>query len=295
MTRIAFFFLVYLCLLGSQLRADEPRPPVRVAVVQLNSSKVGDFGAMLGYAKAAKDQGAEIVVYPEEAVFGWLNPKVFYEAQPIPGQAQAAFAAIAKQAGVWVATGLAERGPQIASNPTIYEVFDSGILIDSEGRLVLHYRQHNVIKNAFSECPIKYGSQGCSYTPGPLSDVEVVETPFGRISMLVCADAYTFDTSTLDALKSLRPKLVIIPWGVTAGSAAECGKTGFNATGFAAQAAAYLGSAYVVGANSVGSRPYGRFLPSWYCGTSGYATPRGKVGGVADDEQEMAIFDIPLQ
>ena len=189
MTRISFFLLVYLCLLAGHVRADEPRPAVRVAVVQLPSSRAGDFDTMLSYAKAAKSRGAEIVVYPEEAVFGWLNPTVFYEAQPIPGKAHAAFAAIAKEAGIWVATGLAERGLQIASDPATYEVFDSGILLDSQGRLVLHYRQHNVITNAFSECPIKYGSQGCSYTPGPLSDVKVAETPFGRIGMLVCADA----------------------------------------------------------------------------------------------------------
>ena len=211
MTRILLLLPIYLGVLAGHVWADEPRPAVRVAVVQLHSSKAGDFDAMLSYAKAAKSRGAEIVVYPEEAVFGWLNPKVFYEAQPIPGKAYAAFAAIAKEAGIWVATGLAERGPQIASHPSTYEVFDSGILIDSQGRLILHYRQHNVIKNAFSECPIKYGSQGCNYTPGPLSDVEVAVTPFGRIGMLVCADAYTYDTSTLDALKSMRPELVIIP------------------------------------------------------------------------------------
>jgi N-carbamoylputrescine amidase len=124
--------------------------------------------------------------------------------------------------------------------------------------------------------------------------VTVADTPFGRLGMLVCADAYTYDTSTLDALKALKPELVIIPWGVAAGSTEECGESGFNATGFAAEAAAHLKSAYVVGANAVGSRPFGRFLPSWYCGTSGYATPDGKVGAVADEEQEMAIFDIPI-
>ncbi|MDX8502119.1 carbon-nitrogen hydrolase family protein [Mesorhizobium sp. VK4C] len=294
MMRTPLFLVAGLWLLASPVKADEAALPVRVAVIQLDSSKAGDFAAMLSYAKGAKDRGAEIVVYPEESVFGWLNPNVFYEAEPIPGRSQAAFADIAKQAGIWVAAGLAERGRQIAADPPTFEVFDSGILIDPQGHTALHYRQHNVIKNAFSECPIKYGSKGCSYTPGPLSDVEVAKTPFGRVGMLVCADAYTFDPSTLDALKTLKPNLVIVPWGVTAGTPAECGKPGFNATGFAVDAATHLKSAYVVGANSVGERPYGRFRPSFYCGTSGYATPAGKVGGVADETQDMAIFDIPV-
>lgn len=133
MTRISFFLLFYLSILASHVWGDEPSPAVRVAVVQLDSSKAGDFDTMLGFAKAAKSRGAEIVVYPEEVVFGWLNPKAFYKAQPIPGQTYTAFATIAKEAGIWVATGLAERGPQVASNPATYEVFDSGILIDSRG------------------------------------------------------------------------------------------------------------------------------------------------------------------
>jgi len=181
---------------------------------------------MLEYAKAAKQRGAEIIIYPEEVVFGRLNPRAFYEVDPIPGD---------------------------------------------------------------------YGSNGCNYAPGPLSDVRVVATPFGRIGMLVCADAYTSDTSTIDVLKSMNPELVIVPWGVTAASQEECGEAGFNATGFAAQAATHLGSAYVIGANSVGSRPYGRFLPSWYCGTSGFATPWGKIGGLADEKQGVTIFDVPLR
>jgi N-carbamoylputrescine amidase len=99
----------------------------------------------------------------------------------------------------------------------------------------------------------------------------------------------------LQALKAQDPEFVIIPWGITAASQAECGTEGFNATGFAVEAAKYLGTAYVIGANGVGERRYGRFRPSWYCGTSGFATPGGEVGGVADREQSIAVFDIPAR
>ncbi|MDP1837853.1 MAG: carbon-nitrogen hydrolase family protein [Reyranella sp.] len=295
MKAIAASLLLFMAFLtNSCVTADSPQS-TRIALIQLPSSKVGDFSAMLAYAKAAKSQGAQMVVFPEESAFGWLNPNVFYEAKPIPGETVDAFSAIAKEAGIWVVAGLAERGRKIATNPDTYEVYDSGIVLDSNGALILHQRQHNVIKNAFSACPATFGSEGCSYTPGRLDDARVVETMLGRLAILVCADAYTYDPSALDALKAHRPDIVIVPWGVTAGSKEECGKEDFNAAGYAAKAAAHLKSAYVVGANGVGPRPYGRFLPSWYCGTSGFATPDGQVGGVANGEQELAIFDIPIR
>ncbi len=228
-------------------------------------------------------------------MFGWLNPKVFTDAAPIPGIYSAQFAAIAMNANIWVAAGLAERGPQMGTNPDVYQAYDAGILLNPQGEIVLHHRKYAVLKNAFnpSDCPAVFGGGGCGYSAGPLSDIKTAQTPFGSTALLVCADAYTFDTTALAALKPYKPQLVIVPWGVTAGSQAECGQSGFNATGYAAQAAAYLQTAYVVGANATGPQPYGRFLPSWYCGNSGFATPSGQVGGMADGTQPIAYFEIP--
>ncbi len=271
---------------------------VRVAVVQLKSQQVGDFSAMTSLALEAASGGAKLVIFPESSALGWLNPSVFTNAAPIPGATSISLATIAVSAGVWVAASVAERGPPIlvGGAPTgFYYAYDSGLLINPQGLIVLHHRKHNVLLNAFNpaDCPPGFVG-GCNYSAGLLSDITVAQTPFGRTAILVCADAYTRDTTTLQALKALMPEFVIVPWGVTAGALAECGQESFNATGFAAKAAAFLQTAYVVGANAVGTRPYGRFLPSWYCGTSGYATPAGTVGGVADTQQEIAFFDIPV-
>lgn len=51
---------------------------------------------------------------------------------------------------------------------------------------------------------------------------------------------------------------------------------------------------YVIGANATGQRPYGRFLPSWYCGMSGFAKPTGEVGGVTNPQDETGLFDVPI-
>lgn len=276
---------------------DATQATARIATVQLSSSDVGNWDKMAQLATEAKGQGAQLVIFPEASAFGWLNPAVFTGAQPIPGSISDQFAQVAKTADVWVATGLAQQAPGTGVSPEIHNAYDSGILIDPSGELVIQHRKYEVLQNAFdpSACEANFGTPDCSYTAGPLSDVTVVDTPFGRTALIVCADAYTYNTAVLDVLKTLDPELVIVPWGVAAGQQSECGTDGFNATGYAAEAAKYLGTAYVIGANGTGDRPYGKYLPSVYCGHSGYATPTGAIGGEANATDTIAYFDVPIQ
>ncbi|MCB1467322.1 MAG: carbon-nitrogen hydrolase family protein [Rhizobiaceae bacterium] len=285
-----------LLLFISQPAANGTEKSLRVAAIQLAASDAGNFTKMRTMAQNAKAQGAALVIYPESSAFGWLNPESFAKATPIPGALEAQFSAIARDVGVWVATSIAELGPPIGTDGKYHQPYDTGILIDPTGKLVLRHRKYNVLQNAFTkdECPPESGDDGCEYATGDLADLAIADTPFGRTAILVCADAYTYDTTTLSALKKLTPEFVIIPWGITAGSREECGTPGFNATGYAADAAKFLGDVVVVGANATGERPYGRYLPSWYCGTSGYATSAG-VGAVADGEQELFVFDVPVE
>lgn len=277
-------------LAASSCLAEEPST-FRVALVQLNSSNAGNYDEMLNAAIEGKNGGADLVVFPESSAFGWLNPTVFTDAQPIPGDISDRFSKLAKKSGVWVAAGLAERGPKAGDG--IYHAYDSAILLNPKGELVLHHRKNNVLRNAFNKekCPSSIGTEGCSYTAG--NDVSIANTPFGKTSLLVCADAYTYETSTLDKVKQLKPDVVIIPWGVAAEKQSQCGKKYYNATIMAANAARYLKTAHVIGANATGKRPYGRYQPSVYCGNSGYATPTGAIGGMANTAEPIVFIDIP--
>lgn len=269
------------------------------AMVQLRTSDVGNFAVMKTLAQKAKAQGAQLVIFPEGSDLGWLNPAVFTQAASIPGAYSDQFAAIATSVNIWVAAGLAEKGPKAGpgSLPNAYQAYDSGILISPQGELVLHHRKFNVLQNAFDQaaCQSILNQPQCAYTPGPLSDITTAQTPFGKkTALMVCADAYTYPPATaLSTLKALTPDFVIVPWGITAGAQAQCGTSGFNATGFASEAAAYLKTAFVVGANAVGARNYGRFLPSVYCGDSGYATPTGQSVEASEPAQELVLLTIP--
>src|SRR5665811_2129440 len=80
--------VLVLCLvtaLSAHAGGDEDASSARVALIQLNASDVGHFKKIELFARQAKQQGAELVVFPEASLFGWLNPKVFTDADPIPG------------------------------------------------------------------------------------------------------------------------------------------------------------------------------------------------------------------
>ncbi|WP_025898411.1 nitrilase-related carbon-nitrogen hydrolase [Sneathiella glossodoripedis] len=298
--KIFLSFLAIIFLSTGTLHSKTLPISVKVAAIQLQSADAGNFQKMKMLAMKAKEEGAQLVVFPESSVFGWLNPEIFTKAEPIPGGHSDQFVDIAKTIGIWVAAGLAEKGPKAGegSLPDAYYAYDSGILVSPQGEIVIHHRKFNVLKNAFNpeDCRKILNEDQCSYMPGPISDVKTVQTPFGKTSLMVCADAYVpseYNPGTaIKALKKLEPEFVIVPWGVTAGTMEECGKNGFNATGFAEQAASFLSTAFVIGSNAVGTREYGKYLPSYYCGTSGYSDPTGKGVEASEPTAEIAVFDI---
>ena len=271
-----------------------------ITAIQLSTTDVGNFEKMRELVKQAKSHGDELVIFPEESVFGWLNPDVFLKAAPIPGKYSDAFAAIAKDEHIWLAAGLAEQGPAagLGSQKGAHQAYNSDILINPDGQIVLHHRQFNVVRNSFepTACQQILNQHECSYISGNLSDTHTVNTPFGNTSILVCADAYTYPSSqVLDKLKELQPNFVIIFWGITASIQSECGTEGFNAAEYARRVAVYLNSAVVVGANATGARCHGRFLPSVYCGMSGSSTPSGEDIEAIQLSDELICFYIDQQ
>lgn len=295
--RILITSLVLFLAVSRNSTADSlTQSTITVAAAQLQTVDAGNFSKMRELVKEAKKQGADLVIFPEDSVFSWLNPDVFLQAAPIPGKYSDEFAAIAKDENIWLAAGLGEQGPEAGpgSQKDAHQAYDSGILINPDGQIVLHHRQFNVVKNAFDPCACKLilNQEQCSYTPGNLSDITTIDTPFGKTAILVCSDAYTYPPAeALNRLKQLHPDFVIIFWGITASTQCECGTQGFNAITFAAEAARYLNS-IVVGANAIGTRYYGRFLPSEYCGTSGYATPTGGRTETKQPSEELVFFHI---
>ncbi len=266
-----------------------------VALVQLGSENAGKIDVVEKWVAQAKSEGAVFVVFPESSYLGWLNPTAFTDATVVPGPLTDQLSKLAIKYSVYIAFGFAERGTKVSD--TVYLPYDAGVLIGPDGKIILHSRKYQVLKNAFNpdDCPegTKNPGGGCNYLQSPADLIPVADTPLGKTAILVCADAYTYDTAVLDRLKSLGVQSIIVVWGVAAGQQDQCGTEGFNAVGYASQAAKQS-NAMVIGANAVGERPYGRFLPSVYCGFSGIVAADGTVLGKTEGERGVFLFDVPL-
>lgn len=167
---------------------------VNVAIAQifcLDGDRSGNFRRIENALIKAKATDADIVCFPEMAILGWVNPDAHERAFPIPGPDTDRLGALAKQYGLYMAIGLGEKeGDQL---------YDSAVLIDDTGEILLKHRKNNILAELMDP----------PYTPG--SGVQVVETKFGRIGMMICADTFLEDLVT--EMSALQPDLVLIPYG----------------------------------------------------------------------------------
>ena len=81
-------------------------------------------------------------------------------------------------------------------------LYDSVLLIDDTGQILLKHRKINLLSELMTP----------PYTAG--DDVHVVETKFGKIGLLICAD--THDHGILKRMAAAQPDLLLVPYGYAA-------------------------------------------------------------------------------
>ena len=181
---------------ASAVAATNSANPVKVAVCQIlviDSDREGNF-RRIEYALAdAKARGAQIATFPESAILGWENPEAHRLAEPIPGADSQRIQDLAKKYNLMIAIGLDEKDGD--------RLYDSAILVDRQGKLLWKHRKINVLPELMTP----------PYAQGRPEDINVVETEFGRIAFLICAD--TFTDSFFERVKQLKPDFMIVPYG----------------------------------------------------------------------------------
>lgn len=253
----------------------EDRPDtVRVAMCQLEVS--ADAQANLASIEqriaTAGDRGAELVVFPEACVFGWVNSAAHDAAAAIPGPIYDRVADAAREAQVFVAIGMAER-----EGPALHNAV---VLISDHGELLAKHRKVNILSELM-EPP---------YTPGDGAPM-VVDTRLGRIGLLICAD--TFEDAVVARVAAKRPELMIVPYGWAA-PAGQWPEHGQSLHAWIAHTARRC-SAPTIGIDSTGQLidgPWTGFVlggQSMACDASG-----APLVLMADRSPQMKLVDIPL-
>ena len=142
--------------------------------------------------------GAQIVVLPEAMAIGWTHPSARTEADEIPnGMACAKLRDAARQNKIYVCAGLIERVGET--------VFNSAVLIDWQGEVILHHRKLNELEigHAF-------------YAPG--DRLSVARTPLGTVGIMICSDAFARGQIVSRALGLMGADIILSPcaWAVPA-------------------------------------------------------------------------------
>ncbi len=148
----------------------------RAAVVQTLAA-LGDIAANIQllqhHTEEAVRQGADLVVFPECMNTGYLFDSADHcqsLAEPLSGPFVSAMAQLCRQYGLHIASGLTELDP--ASG----HVYNSGVLLDPEGQLALHYQ-----KQFLATHDQNWFTVGVKGSP-------VADTALGRIGLLICFD-----------------------------------------------------------------------------------------------------------
>lgn len=171
----------------------------KLALVQM-SVKGGARQANLDHAEEMIDEaaanGAEVLLLPEAMDLGWTDPSALTDALPIPaGESCQRLIHKATEHKVYICAGIIEKAGD--------KVYNTAVLIDPDGELVLHHRKINEL-----EIGHPYYALG--------EKLNVCETPYGTFGLLICADANTENQVLTRSLAFMGADVILSPssWAV---------------------------------------------------------------------------------
>jgi N-carbamoylputrescine amidase len=230
--------------------------------------------------REAAAQGAQIVCLPELFRMQYFcreeNPDLFALAEPIPGPTTEALGCLARELRIVILGSLFERRA-----PGLYH--NTSAIIGMTGELMGLYRKMHI-----PDDPLYY--EKFYFTPGDLG-FPSFDTPFGRISTLVCWDQWYPEAARLASLGG--PTTLFYPTAIGwhPHEKAQHGAAQLDAWRTIQRAHAIANGVYVAAVNRVGFEgPEDNGLEFW--GSSFVADPFGQVIAQAStDKDEILIAE----
>jgi predicted amidohydrolase len=159
-------------------------------------------------------------------------------------------------------------------------LYDSAILVDGFGALLWKHRKINVLPELMIP----------PYSEGQPENIGVVETSFGRVGLVICAD--TFTDHHFERMRQFNPDLLLVPYGW----AAEPWEWPAHSTDLEAlvtRRAAQI-RCPIVGVNLVGQMTHGPWKGRTYGGASLAVDSDGRVLRLLRDRDvEVAVVAVP--
>jgi len=167
-----------------------PGRSFKLALAQM-ACAVGDKEANLArmerMAREAREEGAELVIFPELSLTGYVCRDLYYElAEPVPGPSTERLAELARELDLYIIFGLPERGS--TSGAVLY---NTAALVGPEGLVGRYRKMHLPTHSVFEEK--RYFRLGYQ--------ADVFETRLGRVGMMICYDTFFPEVARLLRLR----------------------------------------------------------------------------------------------
>jgi predicted amidohydrolase len=195
----SFFTILILCLLlavygclkeEKKIPVKKPANTVRAAAIQCYS-RMGKIKhnreVLTRLIEKASEKGAKIIVTPECAVTGYMDPAnnitwskdepdekelaIQDAAETVPGPSTKYFSELAKKHKIYLCIGLAEKADK--------QFYNSQVLFDPKGNIIGHHRK----QNRWPPGDGMWVSKGEKL-------LQVIDTPFGKLGMMICYDTH---------------------------------------------------------------------------------------------------------
>ena len=169
------------------------REKFKVALAQI-SCKRGDKAENIRKVEdkvtEAKQQGAELVIFPELSLTGYTVRDQIYElAETIPGPSTSVLEKLARKTGTYIVFGMPE-----LSEKTQATIYNAAVLIGPDGLIGKYRKMYLPTHSVFEEK--RY------FRPG--YQTAVFETELGKIGLIICYDIFFPEVSRLTRLKGAR-------------------------------------------------------------------------------------------
>jgi predicted amidohydrolase len=253
--------------------------PFKLALVQM-LVKPGEarhnLDRALVYATQAAAAGARVVLLPEALPYGWTDPSGPEQAPSIAGGCVAEkLRGTARARSIYICAGIVEREES--------RVFNSAILIDPEGKIILHHRKLNELDIAHS-----------CYSLG--DRLAVAETSFGRMGVMICADAFATGQVIARTLGYMGARVILSPCAWAVPPDHDNARTPYGQLWMDNyRPVARDFRLWIAGCSNVGPIPRGPWAGRKCIGSSLVVDPRGQKrlqGSYGEAAEEILYLDI---
>ncbi|MGQ9525987.1 MAG: carbon-nitrogen hydrolase family protein [Armatimonadota bacterium] len=247
-----------------------------VAVCQIlciDGDREGNFRRVEYALETAARARLGVACFPESCILGWENPDAHLLAESIPGRDSDRVAQLARKHSLMIAIGMDEKDGSA--------LYDSAVLFDRTGRLLLRHRKINVLPELMTP----------PYSQGSPDGIRAVDTELGRIGLLICAD--TFTEEHLVRMRQQRPDLLLVPYGWAA-EPSEWPEHGRKLIDLVKHVARTVGCA-TVGCDLVGQMTHGPWAGRTFGGQSVVVSRDGKVLAVGKDRDvDVMVVEVDV-